>query len=79
MKNAILTFLLLVTAVTCFSQTSYKNLSPGKSTRADVERMFGQPVQSVSKTLAEYKSQRLTRSSGQVRAQQSERLSLNVR
>ena len=42
--------------VSCFGQTSYKGLTPGQSTRADVDRVLGQPVKSVSKTLIEYKS-----------------------
>lgn len=58
MKNraAILTFFLLAACATCFGQSSFKGLTPGQSTRSDVERVFGQPVQSVSKTLIEYKS-----------------------
>ncbi|HEX6190630.1 MAG TPA: hypothetical protein VFZ40_21445 [Pyrinomonadaceae bacterium] len=41
---------------TCFAQSTYKGLTPGKSTRAEVERVLGRPVNSVSKTLIEYKS-----------------------
>lgn len=43
-------------AATCFSQTSYKGLTPGQSTRVDVDRALGRPVNSVSKTLIKYKS-----------------------
>jgi len=46
----------VLACVICFGQTSYKGLTPGKSTRADVEAVFGLPVRSVSKTLIEYKS-----------------------
>ena len=35
-------------------QTSFKGLTPGKSTRADVEQVLGQPVNKVSATLVEY-------------------------
>ena len=50
--------LLLLSHLVCFAQSSYKGLTPGKSTRADVERAFGQPIESASKskTLIEYKS-----------------------
>jgi hypothetical protein len=43
-----------------FSQSSYKGLTPGKSLRADAERMLGQPVNKVSETLIEYRPQPLT-------------------
>lgn len=43
-------------AATGFSQNTHKGLTPGKSTRADVERVLGRPLKSVSKTLVEYKS-----------------------
>jgi hypothetical protein len=48
-------FVLLV-CLTCVGQTSYKNLTPGKNTKADVERALGRPLKQISKTLAEYKS-----------------------
>lgn len=48
-------FLFLASA-TCFSQSSFKGLTPGQSTRADVERVLGKSMKSVSKTLIEYKS-----------------------
>jgi hypothetical protein len=47
---------LLLSCVTAYGQTSYKGLTPGQSTRADVERGLGQPIKDVSKTLVEYKS-----------------------
>jgi len=47
---------LFLACATCVAQTSYKGLTPDKSTRADVERVLGRPVKSVSKTLVEYKS-----------------------
>ena len=52
-------FLLLVCAI-CLGQSSYKGLTPGKSTRADVERALGKPVKELSKTLVEYRPQPLT-------------------
>ena len=59
-KTLGVTFLLLMSGATCFAQTSYKGLTPGKSTRAEAERVLGQPVKNVSATLAEYRPQPLT-------------------
>jgi hypothetical protein len=55
-KIAFIIFLLLLASAPCLSQSSFMGLTPGKSTRVDVERAFGKPIQSVSKTLIEYKS-----------------------
>jgi len=55
-RIAFIILLLLMACVSCFGQSTYKGLTPGKSTRADVERVFGPPAKSVSKTLAEYKA-----------------------
>ena len=46
--------LLSMNAAICFGQDSYKGLTPGRSTRFQVEREFGQPVKSLSGTLFEY-------------------------
>ena len=46
---------LLLASMACFGQTSFQGLTPGKSTRTDVERVLGQPVKTVSGTLIEYK------------------------
>lgn len=51
---------LLLTALICVGQTSYKGLTPGHSTRANVERVLGRPVNNVSATLIEYRPQPLT-------------------
>lgn len=48
--------LVLLALATRFGQNSYKGLTPGMSTRADVERVLGQPLKDVSKTLVEYRS-----------------------
>jgi hypothetical protein len=57
MTRILLTFLfLLLACAICFGQSSYKGLTPGKSTRADVERVLGRPIKELSKTLVEYKS-----------------------
>jgi hypothetical protein len=48
------TFILFSSAM-CLAQISYKGLTPGKSTKTEAERAFGQPGQ-VSPTLIEYKS-----------------------
>jgi hypothetical protein len=55
-----ITLLLLMSGGTCFAQTAYKGLTPGKSTRVEIERLLGQPVNKVSETLLEYRSQPLT-------------------
>lgn len=46
----------LIGGVTCSGQTSFQGLTPGRSTKADVERAFGQPIRSASSTLVEYRS-----------------------
>lgn len=46
---------LLLTCAACFGQSTYMGMTPGKSTRADIERILGQPVQSMSETLIQYK------------------------
>jgi hypothetical protein len=60
--NKILTAItfLLFAYIIGLGQTSYKGLTPGKSTRAQVERVLGQPVNNVSATLIEYRPQPLT-------------------
>jgi len=42
------------TSALCLGQSSYKGLTPGSSTRADVDRVLGQPQKQISPTLAEY-------------------------
>lgn len=49
--------LLLLASATCFGQSSYKGLTPGKSTKADVVEVLGRPVKEHSQTLVEYKPQ----------------------
>ena len=53
-------FLLLHVSAVCFGQSSYKGLTPGTSTRAEAERVLGQPVKNISATLSEYRPQPLT-------------------
>src|SRR6185436_14802756 len=38
-------------------QTAFHGLTPGKSTKAEVEKALGRPVRQLSETLSEYKSQ----------------------
>lgn len=45
---------LLFTCITCLGQTTFKGITPGKSTKPDAERVLGRPVKSVSGTLIEY-------------------------
>ena len=49
-------FFALIACATGFGQSSFQGLTPGRSTKADVERALGRPVKEVSKTLVEYKS-----------------------
>jgi hypothetical protein len=49
-----LTFFLAVTCSSGLGQSSYKGLTPGKSTRAEVERVLGNPQKRISSTLTEY-------------------------
>ena len=58
-KSTIILFILL-SCVTCFAQSSFMGLTPGQSTRAEVERVLGQPVKKVSETLIEYRPQPMT-------------------
>ena len=53
-KTLWIALLILMSCATCFGQSSYKGLTPGQSTRAEVERVFGQPQKKISPTLAEY-------------------------
>lgn len=46
----------------CFAQSNYKDLTPGKSTRSDVDRVLGQPVKQISQTLFEYRPNQPTQS-----------------
>lgn len=42
------------------AQSSYKGLTPGKSSKAEVTRLLGQPLKQLSPTLLEYRPQPLT-------------------
>src|SRR5436190_1947208 len=55
----VLAFLVLACA-NCAGQMNVKGVTPGKSTRAEVERVLGQPVSKVSETLVEYRPLELT-------------------
>ena len=45
MTRILPTFLfLLLACAACFGQSTNKGLTPGQSTRSDVERVFGWPV-----------------------------------
>lgn len=59
-KTARIIIFLLLPCATCYGQTSYKGLTPGKSTRADVQRVLGLPIRKISETLLEYRPQPLT-------------------
>jgi hypothetical protein len=47
-------FCLLLTCAACVGQSSYKGLTPGTSTRADVERALGEPTNKLTDRLLEY-------------------------
>ncbi len=59
-KTIVSAFLLLLACSTCLAQSNYRGLTPGRSTRVQVERVLGQPVNKVSATLIEYRPQPLT-------------------
>ncbi len=47
-----ISFIILIVMLgwaTCFGQSSFKGLTPGRSTRADVERVLGQPVKELKR------------------------------
>lgn len=46
--------------VACFGQTSFKTITPGKTSRPEAERTLGKPVKAHSQTLIEYAPQALT-------------------
>jgi hypothetical protein len=45
-----------MSCITCLGQSSFQGLTPGKSTRTNVENLMGRPVRQLSETLSEYKS-----------------------
>ena len=47
-------FLALIACAACLAQTPYKGLTPGRSNRAEVEKILGSPAREVSATLIEY-------------------------
>lgn len=55
-RAPIIILLVLLSCVQCFGQSSFKELQPGRSTRAEVEKVLGPPLNEVSPTLLEYKS-----------------------
>lgn len=52
--NVLIIFFLLAHCSICLAQSTFKGLTPGKSTRADLERVLGKPQKKISPTLAEY-------------------------
>jgi hypothetical protein len=59
-RTSIIILFVLLSSFTCVSQSSYKGLTPGKSTRLDLEQVLGRPLRELSETLVEYKSDRPT-------------------
>src|SRR5216684_1558924 len=58
-RLSIITLFALLSCSVCLGQSSFMGLTPGKSTRADVERVLGRPVKNVSETLVEYAPRQL--------------------
>ena len=56
-RTSIIILFVLLYCAACFGQSTFMGLTPGKSTRAEAERVLGQPVQRFSATLIEYKPQ----------------------
>ena len=59
-KLSMLIVLVLFCGAASFAQSAFKGLTPGKSTKTDVQRLLGQPLREVSETLHEYKSENLS-------------------
>jgi hypothetical protein len=55
-RTSTIILLALLSCGACFGQSTYTGLTPGRSTRAEAERVLGRPVKELSKTLAEYRS-----------------------
>jgi len=60
MKKVLAVALVLLACGLCVGQSSFKGLTPGKSTRIDVERTLGKSIKALSPTLVEYRPQPLT-------------------
>jgi hypothetical protein len=56
-KLLVLMVLVLFSSAAGFGQSAFSGLTPGKSSKADVQRLLGQPLREVSETLHEYKSE----------------------
>jgi len=56
MRNLFIAFFIVTSGITCLGQSSFKGLTPGQSTKAEVEKVLGRPLKQLSETLAEYKS-----------------------
>jgi hypothetical protein len=55
-KISIMILVLLLSCAACVGQTALHGLTPGKSTKADVEKALGRRVRQLSETLSEYRS-----------------------
>lgn len=56
LKQIVITLLLILfVSECCFAVSTYKGLQPGRSTRADVEKAFGQPLGAISESIYEYR------------------------
>jgi hypothetical protein len=53
-KTIAVFFWLMIVSPPCFAISTYMGLQPGLSTRSEVEKVLGQPVQSINPTLFEY-------------------------
>ena len=53
-RTLIIILFVVLSYVTCFGQRSFKGLTPGQSTKDDVEKVLGQPINKLSETLYEY-------------------------
>ncbi|MDT4969117.1 MAG: hypothetical protein QOJ64_3854 [Acidobacteriota bacterium] len=54
-RTALVIIGLLLSCAACFGQSTFEGLTPGRSTRAEAERVLGLPVKKATATLAEYK------------------------
>ncbi|CAN5582877.1 hypothetical protein BH20ACI3_BH20ACI3_38070 [soil metagenome] len=58
-RIAIIVLVVLLYCAACFGQRPFLGLTAGTSTRADAERVLGQPVKKISETLYEYAPQKV--------------------
>jgi len=57
MQRVLSVILVSLISGACFGQTSFQGVTPGKSTKTDVQQVLGLPTNKISETLIQYKGQ----------------------